>query len=307
MARESILSKTEIEIAGDNRVELLLFRVGSKQLYGLNVFKLREILYCPKLTVIPDMHPAVKGVAHIRSYKTIPVISLHQVLNGEYLKDAPVTLICEYNRSVVGFLISDVDKIIHTEWSKIEPPPKGLSDKHYLTAVTYTDDKLVEILDVEQILSEIMPPDLSVSEELTAESLKEQTGKHTVLIVEDSRTARRQITSILEKVGVKCITANDGAQAYTLLKEMTATGESINDQLLMVISDIEMPHLDGYSLVKKCREHPQLKELYIVLNTSISGEFNRQKAETVGADKFLAKISGEDLGGIVIEQINNRV
>ncbi|MGJ3494953.1 chemotaxis protein CheW, partial [Piscirickettsia salmonis] len=97
---------SNIEISGDNRVELLLFRVGSKQLYGLNVFKLRELLYCPNLTVIPGMHPAVKGVAYVRSHKTIPVISLHQVLNGKYLEDAPVTLICEYNRSVVGFLIS---------------------------------------------------------------------------------------------------------------------------------------------------------------------------------------------------------
>lgn len=299
------MSNIEIEVAGDNRVELLLFQVGSKQLYGLNVFKLREILYCPKLTVMPDMHPAVKGVAHIRTYKTIPVISLHQVLNGKYLKEASVTLICEYNRSVVGFLISEVDQIIHTEWSKIEPPPEGLSDKHYLTAVTYVNDTLIEILDVEQILSEIIPPDLSVSDALTPESLQEKAAQHTVLIVEDSRTARRQITSILEKVGVKCITANDGAQALALLKNMIATNKPINDQLLMMISDIEMPHLDGYSLVKKCREHPELKELYIVLNTSISGEFNRQKAETVGANKFLAKISGEELGSIIIERIKN--
>ncbi|MGJ3495775.1 chemotaxis protein, partial [Piscirickettsia salmonis] len=201
----------------------------------------------------------------------------------------------------------EVDKIIHTEWSKIEPPPEGLSDKHYLTAVTHVDGKLIEILDVEQILSEIIPPNLSVSNELTTESLQEQAANYTVLIVEDSRTARKQITTILEKVGVKCITVNDGAQALTLLESMIADGKSINDKLLMMISDIEMPHLDGYSLVRKCREHHQLKKLHIVLNTSISGDFNRQKAEEVGADKFLAKISGDDLGSIVIEQLKKRL
>ncbi|ODN41737.1 chemotaxis protein [Piscirickettsia litoralis] len=297
------MSTIKTEVAGDNRVELLLFRVGSKQLYGLNVFKLREIMYCPNFTLIPNMHPAVKGVAHIRSYKTIPLVSLHQVLNGEYLKDAPVILICEYNRSVIGFLISEVDQIIHTEWSKIERPPEGLSDKHYLTAVTYVKDTLVEILDVEQILSEIIPPDLSVSDGLTSESILKQAKDYTVLIVEDSRTARKQITLILEKVGVKCITANDGVQGLSILETMLKNKEPINNQLLMVISDIEMPHLDGYSFVKKCREHPQLKDLYIVLNTSISGEFNRQKAQSVGADQFLAKISGEDLSLIVIERL----
>ncbi|ODN43738.1 chemotaxis protein [Piscirickettsia litoralis] len=295
----------QTDIAGKNRLELLLFRIGGKQIYGMNVFKVREVMYCPKLCLIPGRHPAVKGVVHVRGYKTISVVSLSKMLNRNYLDDSQtnVLLITEYNRSLIGFLVSSVEEIIHTDWSAIETPPSGLSNTHYLTAVTKQNEKLVEIIDIEKVLDEVVPPNLVVSEEVLDEKHKAEAHEYTVLVAEDSGVARRHIVSVLEQVGVQYILTHDGASALKKLLELVEDQQPVTNKLLMMISDIEMPRMDGYTLVKKCREHPLLKDLYIILNSSISGDFNRQMASKVEANFFLAKISGEELGSLVVKRI----
>lgn len=298
----------QTDIAGKNRLELLLFHIGDKQIYGMNVFKVREVMYCPKLCLIPGRHPAVKGVVHVRGYKTISVVSLSKMLKRNYLNDSEtnVLLITEYNRSLIGFLVSAVEEIIHTDWSAIETPPSGLSRSHYLTAVTKQNDKLIEIIDIEKVLDEVVPPNLVVSEEVVDDKHKEVAHEYTVLIAEDSSVARRHIISVLEQVGVKHIITHDGAEALKKLLELVEDQQPINDKLLMMISDIEMPNMDGYTLVTRCREHPLLKDLYIALNSSISGDFNRQMASKVEANFFLAKINGDELGRLVVNQLKIR-
>ena len=147
------------ELVGQNRLELLLFSLpGRSQRFGINVFKVREVLQCPRLTVMPKIHRYVRGVAHIRG-QTISVIDLSMAIGGRAVDnlDNSFVIIAEYNRSVQGFLVEGVEKIINMDWSKILPPPQGMGKINYLTAVTQVDDKLVEILDVEKILDEISP------------------------------------------------------------------------------------------------------------------------------------------------------
>ena len=149
------------ELVGQNRLELLLFRLpGTNQRYGINVFKVREVLQCPHLTSMPRLHRFVSGVAHIRG-QTISVIDLARAIGGHRTTDAAsgFIIIAEYNRSVQGFLVGGVERIVNLDWSKVLPPPQGMGKVNYLTAVTEVDGELVEILDVEKILDEISPID----------------------------------------------------------------------------------------------------------------------------------------------------
>ncbi|APS83849.1 response regulator [Piscirickettsia salmonis] len=291
------------DIAGKNRVELLLFKVSRNQFYGINVFKVREIMTCPKLTKVPDSHEAIRGIVKIRGFHSLAVISLNKILHDEFLdhKSLNTLMIAEYNRRLIGLLVSEVDQIIQTSWQKIHSPPKGLNNTHFLTAITQHDKKIIEILDIEKILETVMPPNLTVSESAKSKH-HHTTTQHTVLLVDDSRVAKRQIANILDQLKVQYITASDGIEAFEMLTKMVEGTDNINSKLLMMLSDIEMPNMDGYTLTSKCREHPKLKDLYIVLNTSISGEFNQQMAKRVKADQFLAKINGDEIANVICER-----
>ena len=145
------------KLAGHNRMELLLFHFGSAQIFGINVFKVKEVVRCPDITMIPESHPSVVGVANMRG-KTIPIIDLAKAIGVEPCKniDDGFVIVTEYNRNIQGFLVDSVDRIINVNWSNILPPPKGTGDENYLTAVTEYKDQLIELLDVEKVLSEII-------------------------------------------------------------------------------------------------------------------------------------------------------
>ncbi|GAL27948.1 chemotaxis protein CheV [Vibrio variabilis] len=148
---DSVNQRTQL--VGQNRLELLTFRLMGRQRYGINVFKVKEVLQCPKLTRMPNLHHLVKGVAHIRG-QTISVIDLSLAVGGRPTTDIEncFVVISEFNRSVQGFLVSSVERIINMHWESILPPPEGAGKANYLTAVTNIDNELVEILDVEKIL-----------------------------------------------------------------------------------------------------------------------------------------------------------
>lgn len=282
------------QMVGQNRLELLLFRLGQKQRYGINVFKVREVLQCPALTELPQRHPVVRGVAHIRGV-TISVMDMSmaiggppQNLNGSFI------IIAEYNRAVQGFLVSQVERIVNMNWGDIHPPPKGSGKNTYLTAVTEIDKELVEIIDVEKILSEISPRSDVVSAEVVAKS-KNKKDNRAVLIADDSVVARNQIKRTVEQLGIRTMIAKDGAEALQLLNELVAQGKDIKDEILMIISDIEMPEMDGYTLTAEIRNNPNLKNTYILLHTSLSGVFNRAMVAKVGADDFIPKFNPDEL------------
>src|SRR5471032_2618933 len=159
---DSVNQRTQL--VGQNRLELLLFRLDGQQLYGINVFKVREVLQCPKLTVMPKSSPVVCGVANIRG-ATIPILDLAMATGSGRLLDQsnPFVIITEYNTKTQGFLVRSVERIVNMNWEEIHPPPKGTGRDHYLTAVTRVDNQLVEIIDVEKILAEVAPVSESIS------------------------------------------------------------------------------------------------------------------------------------------------
>lgn len=292
------------EVVGQNRMELLLFKLsGLRQRYGINVFKVREVLPCPRLTVMPKLQKFVIGVAHIRG-QTISVIDLAYAIGGRPSTNIEkcFIIIAEYNRSTHAFLVSNVERILNMNWDKIMPPPKGAGDSNYMTAVTEIDGELVEILDVEKILEEISPSKLDqqdldeVYDDEFTKIIEEHKPK--VLIADDSKVALNQVCYAMEKMNLEVVKANDGREAYEILRQAAANGP-ITEQFAVVISDVEMPEMDGYTLCVRIRQDPVLKSAYIILHTSLSGVFNLGMVSKAGANDFIPKFNSLELAKAV--------
>jgi two-component system chemotaxis response regulator CheV len=301
---DSVNQRTQL--VGQNRLELLLFRLNGQQLYGINVFKVREVLQCPKLTVMPKSNPVVRGVANIRG-ATIPIIDLGMATGAKALErgvNDTFVIITEYNTKIQGFLVHSVERIVNMNWEEIHPPPKGTGRDHYLTAVTRVDNQLVEIIDVEKILAEVAPTSESISVGVVDEETQAKALTLRVLTVDDSSVARKQVTRCLQTVGVEVVALNDGRQALNYLQRMVEEGKKPEEEFLMMISDIEMPEMDGYTLTSAIRNDPRMQKIHIILHTSLSGVFNQAMVKKVGADDFLAKFRPDELAARVVDRIS---
>jgi len=295
------------KIAGHNRLELLLFHLGRRQHFGINVFKVQEVIQCPALTNVPHSHPAVKGVANMRG-KTITVMDLSMAIGQTPIQDIDnaFVIITEYNRTTQGFLVGGVERIVNLTWESIKPPPKGAGST-YVTAVTEVEDQLVEIIDVEKVLSEIIGVDETVDEAVIEESQKEE-RKHIphILVIDDSSVARNQIKHTLEQIGLQCTLAKNGREGLDRLKEVVDGGQNLRDVYDLVISDVEMPEMDGYTFTTSVREDPRMEGMFIVLHTSLSGVFNQSLVEKVGANQFISKFNPDELANAILEQLRKQ-
>ena len=292
------------QLVGHNRLELLMFRLGGPQYYGINVFKVREVLPCPRLSSVPQSHPVVRGIVNMRG-KTISVIDLSMAIGGPPVVDTEqaFVIISAYNRNVQGFLVHAVERIVNLDWKDILTPPGGTAaSSSYLTAVTHVDGNMVEVIDVERVLAEVMGSKDDLSREVLDQVPQPQAGKNLVLVVDDSLVARKQICKTVENnMKLDAITATDGKQAISLLKQWADTEDPRLDQLALVISDIEMPEMDGYTFTTEVRADERLKHLHIILHTSMSGVFNQTMVDKVGADQFIAKFDADVLAQAVIK------
>ncbi|BDF95043.1 MULTISPECIES: chemotaxis protein CheV [Pseudoalteromonas] len=298
---DSVNQRTQL--VGQNRLELLLFKLRGRQRFGINVFKVREVLQCPPLTNMPKSNPYIRGVAHIRG-QTISVIDLSMAVGGpaiENIKDSFI-IIAEYNRSVQGFLVGGVERIVNMNWEKIMPPPSGAGRYSYLTAVTEIENELVEILDVEKILNEICPVNTEVSAEIANDGeIQKDLGERIVFIADDSAVARNQVKRALEPLGVQTELAKNGKEALIRLREIAELDckNNITERVGLLISDVEMPEMDGYTLTAEIKADPKLAPLHVILHTSLSGVFNQAMIEKVGADDFIAKFNPDELATAV--------
>ena len=292
-------------LVGENRLEILLFRLSGQQLFALNVFKIREVLQLPRLTQMPQRAPHVAGVIHLRG-QTIPVIDLSGAIGMRPLPATPdsTIIITEYNRSVQAFLVGSVDRIMNLNWDAVQPPPRGAGRTHYLTAITRLEDmRLVEIIDVEKVLAEIVPFNAKVSEGLLDEELLSKARGREVLLVDDSPTGINQLRETLSQLNLTMHVATDGLRALRQLQTWAEEGGDLSERLLMVITDAEMPEMDGYRLTSEIRKDPRLQKLYVVLHTSLSGNFNKAMVEKVGCDGFLSKFQPDQLVEVVRERL----
>ncbi|MDP5147119.1 chemotaxis protein CheV [Shewanella sp. ULN5] len=295
-------------LVGENRLELLLFRINSTQLFAINVFKVKEVVKVPPLSAMPGSNHSIAGVANIRG-TSIPVINLRGAIGFSPL---PITddcnlIITEYNRSIQGFLVGKVEHIVNMTWGDIMPPPKTAGKNNYLTAITRLEEQgqshLVSIIDVEKVLAEIINYDIRLSEGVLDEALAPEMPGRKILIVDDSSTARKQVRETLGQLGIEIIEASDGLQALNLLKSWANEGKNVATELLMMITDAEMPEMDGYKLTSEVRSDPRMASLFITLNTSLSGSFNNAMVEKVGCDAFISKFQPD----LLVTEVQNRL
>ena len=299
---DSIDQRTQL--VGENRLEILMYRLHGRQLFAINVFKVQEVVRLPKLNLIPQRHPHMCGVITLRG-KTIPVIDLAQAVGMRPLipNENSTVIVTEYNRSIQAFLIGSVERIVNLTWGTIQPPPRTAGRQHYLTAITNVDDAIVEIIDVEKVLAEIVPMNTKISEETLSSPILSKARGREVLIVDDSRVAIHQLTDALGQLGMIVHTATDGLKGLRQLQEWADQGEVLTDKLLMVITDAEMPEMDGYRLTTEIRQDPRLQDLYVVMHTSLSGSFNAAMVKKVGCDNFLSKFQPDRLAEVVAERL----
>lgn len=293
------------QLVGENRLELLLFTLGGRQRFGINVFKVREVIPCPPIVRHPNASRSVRGISNIRG-KTISMIDLGLALGRPPMGDTKdcFVIVTEFNRTIQGFLVRGVERILNINWSEVLPPPKGMDKTGYMTAVTKLGDELVEIVDVEKVLAEAVGLRQEVSASVTETATAgPATAVRRVLLADDSMVARKQVERALSQVGVDCVLVRDGREALQQLKSWSGDG-SLETQIDMVISDIEMPEMDGYTLTTEIRKDPSLQHLYVMLHSSLSGVFNNAAVKKVGADDWLPKFNADELAGKVLEHVN---
>lgn len=299
---DSVNQRTQL--VGANRLEILMFRLSGRQLFAINVFKVQEVLQMPKLTLMPQRHPFVCGVVSLRG-QTLPVIDLSQAIGmrAQVPSETSTIIVTEYNRSVQAFLVGGVERIMNLNWEAVMPPPGGAGRQHYLTAITKVDEQIVEVIDVEKVLSEISPMSSKISAEKLDNPLLAKARGREVLLVDDSRVAMSQLKDTMAQLDIQSHSAGDGLKALTLLQKWADSGIDVQEKLLMVITDAEMPEMDGYRLTTEIRNDPRLKGLYVVMHTSLSGSFNEAMVKKVGCDDFLSKFQPDKL----VEMIHQRL
>ncbi len=299
----SVDSRTNL--VGQNRLEILMFRLNGKQTYAINVFKVQEVMALPKVTRMPQRHRAVIGVVYLRG-RAIPVMDLSLAIG---MRATPETedstiIVTEYNSTVQAFLVGQIDRIVNLNWEEILPPPSGAGRHHYLTAITHHEDRIVEIIDVEKVLAEIAPMDTRLPDDIMQGDFVAKAQGREIVMVDDSHTALTQASSTFESLGLIVHRAMDGVEGLALLRRLADESDTpLEKRLLMLVTDAEMPRMDGYRMTTEIRSDPKLKNLYIALHTSLSGQFNKAMVEKVGCDAFLSKFHPEQLANLVKERI----
>ncbi|KMV30443.1 chemotaxis protein CheV [Photobacterium swingsii] len=296
------------QLVGENRLELLIFQLNTSQLFAINVFKVKEVVKLPHLHMLPGSHPNICGVANIRGL-SIPVIDLRYSIGMRAIErnEDCNLIITEYNRTIQGFLVGQVMNIVNMTWKDIQPPPSQVGKENYLTAITKLEregmTRLVSIIDVEKVLAQIIQYDVQVSEDVLDQKLVEQMPGRKILIVDDSSTARAQIRDTLAQFGLEVIEKSDGLKALTMLKQWCDEGKNIHDEILMMFTDAEMPEMDGYKLTHEVRNDPRMSDLFIALNTSLSGSFNEAMVKKVGCNRFISKFQPDRLVEVVQDRL----
>ncbi len=295
------------KLAGTNKFELLIFRLGqdrttkTREIFGMNVFKVREALIMPPITPMPGSPQHVLGVANIRG-QIIPVIDLPAVV-GCTPSARNILLVTEYERSVQGFAVEEVDEIVRLERSRVVSAEKSAAGA-LVTSLARLDEseetaRLALILDVESILRETLPFRFNTGEEIANTPAIHIPSGAVIVYADDSSVARRQIEAVLTRCKLPFVGAKTGKEAWEQLKaiaqEARAARVPIRQKVAMLLTDLEMPEMDGFTLARHLKEDEVLKNVPVVIHSSLSGSANESHARRVGADGFVVKFVPEEL------------
>jgi two-component system chemotaxis response regulator CheV len=291
---ESVDARTRL--AGSNKMEILLFSLGTRETFGINVFKVREVGCAPHITRTPNMPGGVEGLVSLRG-NVIPVLSLASflALDGTPTGPGGVMMVAEYSRRTLGFLVHEVDRIIRVDWERVRAPETVLAaNQGLITAVIELEGgQLVSILDVEQILAN------AFGEALVVDIAPVRDTVANIFFADDSIVARRQIVEVLDRLGVRHKHATNGAEAWSRLQAIAAhaqqTGNPLRDEINLILVDAEMPEMDGYVLTRNIKSDTRFDGIPVVMHSSLSSEANRAMGRAVGVDAYVAKFAADIL------------
>ncbi|MGH8671494.1 MAG: chemotaxis protein [Burkholderiales bacterium] len=303
------------KLAGTNKLEMLLFTLGQDQrsgrteTFGINVFKIREVMRVPVIARAPDMPPSVEGMVSLRG-ALVPVVDLIKFAHIQTDAKPEIMIVTEYNGIVQGFLVNQVDTIRRMDWSAVRVPPAMINAETggFVTAVTELEDgRLVMMMDVEKILSQTSH---CYDDERLYVSLKPLgVPDRTVFFADDSSVARKQIERTLDGLGVKHISAQNGRHAWTKLENIAsqaaARGVPVNQIIQLVLTDIEMPEMDGYMLTKNIKADKRFAGVPVVMHSSLSGTANQMLGKMVGVDHYVSKFEPEKLAEILQQLLSH--
>ncbi len=299
---KSIDARTKL--AGTNKLEILLFflgvdqRTGRRETYGINVFKVREVMRTPAITAAPEMPPSVEGMVSLRG-ALVPVIDLAKYAGVSAETPRDIMIVTEYNGHTQGFLVEAVDTILRLDWSKMRVPPEMLTAQTggLVTAVTELEDnRLVMMMDVEKVLAETT----SIEHEIMFRSvIPVDRPDATVFYCDDSSVARKQIERTLDAMGLKGLSAVNGRQMWDEMEKVAAYAKSVGKKpsslISLVLTDIEMPEMDGYILTKRIKSDPRFADIPVIMHSSLSGMSNQKLGQSVGVDEYVPKFEPQRL------------
>ncbi|MDH5206648.1 MAG: chemotaxis protein [Hylemonella sp.] len=300
--------KARTRLAGTNKFELLLFLLGESpstgrhELFGINVFKVREVLAMPVITELASAHPHMMGVANIRG-QIIPVINLPAVVGCKAGKGPTILMVTEYGRTVQGFAVESVSEIVRLDWDQVLPA-EGSHAGSLITGIarlegTDPNTRLAQVLDVEQIVRDIMPASVEeISKEVVGPALSLPPGT-SILVADDSPVARSVIELGLKAMNAPFIMTKTGKEAWDRLRQIAAQveqeGGRLRDKIALVLTDLEMPEMDGFTLTRNIKQDPRMTGVPVVIHSSLSGSTNESHVRSVGADAYVAKFSPREL------------
>lgn len=303
-------------LAGTNKLEILLFslgtddRTGRRETFGINVFKVREVMRTPPITSAPEMPSSVKGMVSLRG-ALVPVVDLAEYVGMASDTPREIMIVTEYNGHTQGFLVESVDTILRLDWAQMRVPPEMLMAKMggLVTAVTeLADNRLVMLLDVEKVLAETT----NIDDSLQFVSIKPLELKEDGIVVfaDDSSVARGQIQRTLDALGVKYVSAVNGRAAWEELRKLAnyaeSSGRKVKDLVYLVLTDVEMPEMDGYILTKSIKSDPAFAGIPVLMHSSLSSMSNQQLGKSVGVDEYVSKFEAQRLAETLTRVIASR-
>jgi len=306
-------------LTGSNKFELLLFRLGGdangdrSELFGINVFKVREIVAMPAITAVAGSLPHMLGVVNLRG-QIIPVIDLPAVVGCTPKTGLNIMLVTEYARTTQGFAVESVEEIVRLDWNQVLSAENSAVGGMVTSIARLDGDientRLAQVLDVEQILRQITPSDAKdVDPDTIGDQLQIKEGA-VILAADDSGVARTLIEQALHAIGAPFVMTKTGKEAWDKLQAMTAVslaeGKPASDRVAMVLTDLEMPEMDGFTLTRKIKQDERFKNLPVIIHSSLSGSTNEEHIKSVGADAYVAKFVAEELAAAIRKVLKNK-
>jgi two-component system chemotaxis response regulator CheV len=301
------------KLAGTNKLEILLFtlgtdnRTGRRETFGVNVFKVREVMRVPAITHAPDMPSSVEGMVSLRGV-LVPVVDLVKYTGVETDKKPEIMIVTEYNGHTQGFLVEAVDTILRLDWAAMRVPPDMLTAQMggLVTAVTeLADSRLVMMMDVEKVLSETSRYD---DEYLFNNISPIQVENRTIFFADDSSVARNQIARTLDAMNIRYVSANNGKQAWDELQKIAAQADATHSPVTsfvqLILTDVEMPEMDGYVLTKHIKSDPRFAGIPVIMHSSLSSEANQQLGRSVGVDDYIPKFEPHKLAATLTQLLS---